>query len=138
MAGSRTETNSQPPAKRHKGPSTSEDEMRANPYLQHMIDNRDDSDYGHKHEKTHNNDYYGYSNASGNSYEIGNSKSTLTSFTRHQTTAKQAYKAEDGPDNPFTGGPLSQKYFDILETRRNLPVHKQRYISFDLQHLMYM
>ena len=37
-----------------------------------------------------------------------------------------AKKAEDGPSNPFNGQPLSQKYFSILKTRRNLPVHVQR------------
>lgn len=52
--------------------------------------------------------------------------SALRHFRRRQTTAKQAYEAEDGDNNPFTGEPHSQKYFSILKTRRNLPVHKQR------------
>ncbi|RDA94900.1 hypothetical protein CP533_4322 [Ophiocordyceps camponoti-saundersi (nom. inval.)] len=50
----------------------------------------------------------------------------LSGMLRHQSTAEQATKAEDGADNPFTGRPHSQQYFRILESRRNLPVHKQR------------
>lgn len=45
---------------------------------------------------------------------------------RRHTTAAQASKAEDSAINPFTGKSHSQQYFRILETRRNLPVHKQR------------
>src|SRR5215469_16233501 len=52
--------------------------------------------------------------------------SRLSSFKRHNTTSEQARKAEDGPDNPFTGLPLSDQYFKILKTRRDLPVHLQR------------
>ncbi|EME40701.1 hypothetical protein DOTSEDRAFT_74295 [Dothistroma septosporum NZE10] len=37
-----------------------------------------------------------------------------------------AAQAEDGPDNPFTGMPLSDRYFGILKSRRGLPVHAQR------------
>lgn len=33
---------------------------------------------------------------------------------------------EDGPNNAFTGRPLSEKYFQILQARRQLPVHSQR------------
>ena len=36
-------------------------------------------------------------------------------------------RLEEGPKNFFTGRPLSTKYFDILEGRRKLPVHKQRH-----------
>ena len=52
--------------------------------------------------------------------------SPLRNFTRRQTTAKQAFDAEEGDNTPFTGEPHSQQYFNILKTRRNLPVHKQR------------
>lgn len=52
--------------------------------------------------------------------------SPLHKFTRRETTAKQASKAEDSDENPFTGEPHSQQYFKILDGRRNLPVHKQR------------
>jgi pre-mRNA-splicing factor ATP-dependent RNA helicase DHX15/PRP43 len=51
----------------------------------------------------------------------------LAGFRRHATTTKQANQAEDGPNNAFTGRPLSSKYMSILKTRRGLPVHQQRY-----------
>ena len=51
----------------------------------------------------------------------------LNNFKRHATTAAEAKQAEDGPNNPFTDKPLSEKYFGILKTRRGLPVHAQRY-----------
>ena len=50
----------------------------------------------------------------------------MPKLLRHATTAAMAEKAEDGPTNPFNGQPLSNKYFSILKTRRNLPVHVQR------------
>jgi len=78
---------------------------KANPYLQHMYSNEYESDGGYQ----------------GN----GNSKA-LSKFRRHATTALEAHDAEDGPNNPFNGKPLSQQYFNILKTRRGLPVHKQR------------
>ncbi|KAI4154477.1 MAG: hypothetical protein LQ340_001667 [Diploschistes diacapsis] len=53
----------------------------------------------------------------------------LASFQRHKTTSTMAKAAEDGPLNPFTGGQLSSRYFDILRTRRNLPVHSQRFLN---------
>jgi hypothetical protein len=53
-------------------------------------------------------------------------KGPLRDFKKRQTTAKQAEKAEAGPDNPFTLRPLSKTYFDILKKRRDLPVHAQR------------
>lgn len=52
--------------------------------------------------------------------------SPLAHFERRKTTAKQASEAEDSDNNPFTGEPHSQQYFNILKSRRNLPVHKQR------------
>ncbi|KAF3070805.1 putative pre-mRNA-splicing factor ATP-dependent RNA helicase prp43 [Daldinia childiae] len=60
--------------------------------------------------------------------------SPLAHFERRKTTAKQASKAEDGDNNPFTGEPHSQQYFNILKSRRNLPVHKQRQEFLDLYH----
>lgn len=45
---------------------------------------------------------------------------------RYNTTAQHAQKLESGLVNPFTGGSFSQKYFDILTVRRDLPVHAQR------------
>lgn len=47
-------------------------------------------------------------------------------FIPHKTTAKQAEKLESADVNPFTGYEFSQKYFDILKIRRDLPVHSQR------------
>lgn len=58
----------------------------------------------------------------------------LDSFKRHATTTKQASVAEDGPNNAFTGRPLSSKYFSILKKRRDLPVHQQRYAYHLLPH----
>lgn len=54
--------------------------------------------------------------------------SVLAGMKRRETTAQQASKAEDSDSNPFTGREHSQKYFQILQTRRDLPVHKQRYV----------
>lgn len=53
----------------------------------------------------------------------------LKDFKRRGTTAMQATKAEDGPENPFTLRPLSRNYFDLLKKRRDLPIHAQRYCS---------
>ncbi|RPB28210.1 P-loop containing nucleoside triphosphate hydrolase protein [Terfezia boudieri ATCC MYA-4762] len=106
------------PSKRHKqgaekvkGEPIAED--RANPYLAHMFDNSEPLQNGN-----------GGSRGS----------STMKGFIRHQTTAKMAHVAEDGPLNPFNEKPLSQKYFDILKLRRNLPVHLQRQEFLDMYH----
>lgn len=79
------------------------DPAASNPYLAHWND-----------EKPSVKGEYGGSNA-------------LDNFKRHATTSKQAKVAEDGPNNPFTGRPLSGKYMSILKKRRDLPVHQQRY-----------
>ncbi|OAX85457.1 pre-mRNA-splicing factor ATP-dependent RNA helicase PRP43 [Emergomyces africanus] len=52
--------------------------------------------------------------------------SILDGFERHKTTAAMAREAEDAALNPFNGKALSSKYFSILKTRRDLPVHSQR------------
>ena len=57
------------------------------------------------------------------------SSSPLSALTCRQTTAKEASKIEDLPTNAFTGREHTQKYFQILQTRRDLPVHKQRYAT---------
>lgn len=45
---------------------------------------------------------------------------------RHNTTSEYAANLENGKKNPFTGGNFSQKYFDILKVRQDLPIHQQR------------
>lgn len=80
-----------------------------NPYLAHMYGNG------------------GVSLDGGSVDESSASESSLLDkFKRHATRSAQAAKAEDGPNNPFNGRPLSQRYMTILKTRRNLPVHTQR------------
>lgn len=97
-----------------KNAKKEEGDPRSNPYLAHMYE-----------EDTGNN---GYSNG----YEQptnrtnGTSSNATVRLPRHQTTAAMARKAEDGPNNAFSGQPLSSQYFNILKTRRNLPVHQQR------------
>lgn len=75
-----------------------------NPYLAHMYEGDADGD------------------ANGS----GPPGSAFAGVKRRNTTAKQAEKIEDGDTNPFTGRPHSAQYFRILESRRDLPVHKQR------------
>lgn len=81
----------------------------ANPYLAHMYPTGDEQ---------------GYSNSNGRS----NGSDAFAGLTRHETTAAQAHTAEDGPNNPYNGQPFSKRYFNILNSRRDLPVHKQRYV----------
>ena len=91
----------------------------SNPYLAHMYEEEPAEDV----------DYNGYSN--GYSKSINKLNGVPNSFTqsrlpRHASTAAMAKRAEDGPNNHFSGQPLSSQYFSILKTRRNLPVHAQR------------
>ncbi|KAL6855115.1 DEAH-box ATP-dependent RNA helicase prp43 [Amphichorda felina] len=60
--------------------------------------------------------------------------SPFASFKRRRTTAVQASKVEDLSTNAFTGKEHTQKYFQILQTRRDLPVHKQRQEFLDKYH----
>lgn len=94
-----------PQAKRLR---TGDMDPASNPYLAHMYEENDGNGYGTR--------------------DGGRARTGLSDFKRHQTTAKQADVAEDGPNNPFNNNPLSQRYFDILKTRRDLPVHKQRFV----------
>jgi pre-mRNA-splicing factor ATP-dependent RNA helicase DHX15/PRP43 len=89
--------------KRVKVESNGNGKMEANPYLDHW------------NEKPAMKSEYGGGDG-------------LANFQRHATTSKQAQHAEDGPNNPFTGRPLSSKYMSILKKRRDLPVHQQRYL----------
>jgi pre-mRNA-splicing factor ATP-dependent RNA helicase DHX15/PRP43 len=51
-----------------------------------------------------------------------------------RTTAEQAEMLENLPMNPFTQKLFSNKYKEILEKRRKLPVHKQRAEFLELIH----
>lgn len=90
-------------------------EEKQNPYLAHMYENGDDEDYE-------------------NGAEEMPAHSPLAGMKRRATTAKQAAAAEDLASNPFTGRPHTQKYFQILQGRRDLPVHKQRQEFLDKYH----
>ncbi|OAA63074.1 pre-mRNA splicing factor ATP-dependent RNA helicase PRP43 [Cordyceps fumosorosea ARSEF 2679] len=90
-------------------------EDKQNPYLAHMYENGD----GEDHE---------------NGADEMPAHSPLAGMKRRATTAKQAEKAEDSDSNPFTGRAHSQKYFQILQGRRDLPVHKQRQEFLDKYH----
>ncbi len=74
-------------------------------------------------------------NGNDNGYTIQKNTSLLAHFKRHKTTADLAHAAEDGPNNPFNGAPLSSTYFSILKTRRDLPVHKQRLVPVSMRNL---
>lgn len=105
-------------AKRQKLSTTSEMDPKKNPYLAHHYEEEDQQN-GNGYENG-----YGYRrNDKSNGFVEGPG---LKDFVRHQTTSKQAKHAEDGPNNPLNGNPLSKKYFNILKTRRDLPVHAQR------------
>jgi pre-mRNA-splicing factor ATP-dependent RNA helicase DHX15/PRP43 len=107
MADRRLDIEENGRAKRQKTSNGTDMNPKANPYLAHMYDEDD-----------------GYSSGYSSKKSTGN---LLSGLTRHNTTAEQANAAEDGPNNPFTGRPLSKRYFNILKTRRNLPVQTQRY-----------
>ncbi|RFU34540.1 hypothetical protein B7463_g1779, partial [Scytalidium lignicola] len=105
---------------RSKRVKTGEMDPSQNPYLAHRYEK----------EVSYNN---GYGSQNRNGYKFS-SNGTLSNFERHATTAAQAHTAEDGPENPFNGNPLSEQYFKILKTRRDLPVHKQRQEFLDIFH----
>ncbi|KAF4507187.1 hypothetical protein G6O67_005852 [Ophiocordyceps sinensis] len=98
--GKRTSTDTIDDSSRKKPKMVDDSGAKLNPYLAHMY--QDDGA------------------AAANGY------GPFAGMRRRQTTAEQAEKAEDSDSNPFTGNPHTQQYFRILETRRNLPVHKQR------------
>lgn len=117
MADRRLDTEDNSRVKRQKT-STIDMDPKANPYLAHMYEESSQE--------------HGYSNGYGGGKYRTNGASqgtSLAKFRRHATTTEQANKAEDGPNNPFSGQPLSPRYFSILKTRRGLPVHAQRYID---------
>lgn len=110
-------------AHQHEGPPRKKElDPRANPYLAHRYEEPAEDEGS----------YNGYSNGYGRSTNRMNgvsNASSLARFPRHKSTAAMAINAEDGPNNPFSGQPLSSQYFNILKTRRNLPVHQQRYVE---------
>lgn len=116
MADRRPESEDSGRSKRQK--TSSDMDPKENPYLAHMYaeDEVDDTSYGSG---------YSFGKPSGKMPGRGSS-SALAKFPRHQTNSAMARKVEDGPNNPFNGNPLSKEYFNILKTRRNLPVHAQR------------
>lgn len=99
------------------------------PFTSTMSDSRSDSEGGARAKRQKmdagdpkNNPYLAHMYENNN----GSDNTALAKFKRHQTTAALAKKAEDGDINPFSGRPFSSKYFSILKTRRDLPVHTQR------------
>lgn len=101
-------------------------EAKYNPYLAHRDAQMDDKGYSN-----------GYGHGAKSSRVIGPSNgTTIGHFPRHETTSAMAKKAEDGPNNPFTGKPLSTQYFNILKTRRNLPVHAQRSAPYNVERMI--
>lgn len=104
---------------------TEDSDSKMNPYLAHMYEDQNNNDSGYS---------TGYSNGDGygTGVKLGphtgwGGGSVMANMPRHKTTADMARKAEEGPNNAFTGKPLSKQYFNILKTRRGLPVHAQRY-----------
>ncbi|KAL2829928.1 P-loop containing nucleoside triphosphate hydrolase protein [Aspergillus cavernicola] len=105
MVDRRSDSENGSRAKRQKMDKSGTD-PRENPYLAHM---------------------YADTSSNGNSSsQADNNNSAFGKLQRHQTTAAQAKKVEDNDFNPFTNRPFSSKYFSILKTRRDLPVHAQR------------
>lgn len=94
------------PAKRQK--TSGETNPQDNPYLSHWYDND--------------------SNGYGNGYATppARADNPFAKMKRHETTAALAHEAEDGKASPFTGRSHSERYFSILRSRRDLPVHAQR------------
>lgn len=108
MVDRRPETADGSRTKRQKMDKT-ETDPRDNPYLAHM---------------------YPDETSSGNLWDdgIAEKNPAFAKLKRHRTTAKLAKAVEDSEVNPFNGQQFSTKYFSILEGRRDLPVHAQRYV----------
>lgn len=108
------------PSKRQEKTPNSDMDPRKNLYLAHQYADEDEEQSQIP------------SNGFGNGLTYNKSRGhmagagSLASFSKHATTAKMAAAAEDGPQNPFNGQQLSDQYFRILKTRRDLPVHAQR------------
>lgn len=116
MADRRPDSDDSSRSKRQK--TSSSMDPKENPYLAHMYDEDEIPDTSYS-------SGYGYGKPAGKTNGRGAS-AALAKFPRHETNAAMAKRVEDGPNNPFNGNPLSKEYFNILETRRKLPVHAQR------------
>ena len=118
MADTRPRQDPENPAKRQKMTGA---EPSSNPYLAHMYPEGEGGyENGSNGRNTHK--LKASSNGHGQSGGLGHLK-------RHATTTQQAQAAENGPANPLNGNHLSERYFGILKTRRNLPVHAQRLVT---------
>ena len=115
--------NGEPPTKKRKSAEDSERPLKMASTGGAHLPPTDNPYLAHWHEEPELDDY---SNGYGGFRVNRTSGSSLSKFQKHQTTSEMASVAEDGPDNAFTGRPLSKQYFNILKTRRNLPVHAQR------------
>jgi pre-mRNA-splicing factor ATP-dependent RNA helicase DHX15/PRP43 len=107
MAEKRADYSDGAPSKRQK--TSTNTDPRSNPYLAHMYEEDQPTN--------------GYSNGYSNGTQTAG---PLSKFKRHHTTAAEAEVVEAGSVNPFTGHEHSERYFSILKTRRDLPVHQQR------------
>lgn len=114
MAANRSDFDEGAPAKRQKTSNGNMD-PRNNPYLQHMYT-----------DESSDNASNGYNTPPRRLNGLAGS-GPLAKFPRHKTTAAMARSVEDAQTNPFTGEPFSNRYMSILRTRRDLPVHAQRY-----------
>jgi hypothetical protein len=117
MAEDRSYINEDAPTKRQKTSNRNMD-PRNNPYLQHMYADESSGDISN-----------GYSTPP-KRFSGLTGPGPLAKSQRHKTTAALARSVEDGQINPFTGEPFSNRYVSILRTRRDLPVHAQRYITW--------
>lgn len=128
MATRKLETGEdQYPAKRQKTSTAAEMDPKSNPYLAHMYeDPAEENWYGNR---------YG-NGAPRNRLNGTQAGSAFAKFQKHSTTAAMARQLEDGPNNAFNGQPLSKQYFNILKTRRDLPVHAQRWVLFSARRVL--
>lgn len=106
MAEKRSDDPDGAPSKRQK--MSSNTDPKSNPYLAHMYEDQPSNDYSH-----------GRSNGA-------HAAGPMSKFKRHHTTAAETEVVEAGNVNPFTGQKHSERYFSIMKTRRDLPVHQQR------------
>lgn len=129
-----------PPMKRNKGESGDRPEKIKTPKVE------SDSDTSSaKKSKPAKNPYLAHleddeGNSSGSAADKGKQplyttdENGFAGMVRHQTTAEQVTRVEHEEYNAFTNRAHTQQYFRILETRKGLPVHKQRQEFLDMYH----